>query len=166
MSTPSRDTYVAFDIRVKRTLYAMAQKQSSRPKSAAMKATTVRFGEDLWALLADEAARSGVSVSQYIREAALARAAFAAGRRAELPGELFASWAESALSAEAGEAEKRVAVDGLIAALARARSRHEAAELKRVSAETASETAALIEQARLTAKRAREIRRAARGDGE
>jgi len=47
-----------------------------------MKATTVRFGADLWARLEREAERAGVSVLQHIREAALARAAFAAGARA------------------------------------------------------------------------------------
>jgi poly(3-hydroxybutyrate) depolymerase len=56
----------------------------------AMKITTVRFGEDLWALLETEAARAGVSVSQYIREAALARAAAAAAARGDEPFELLA----------------------------------------------------------------------------
>jgi hydroxymethylglutaryl-CoA reductase len=50
-----------------------------------MKVTTVRFGVDLWGLLDAEAARVGVSVSQYIREAALARAAAAAAARGEEP---------------------------------------------------------------------------------
>jgi uncharacterized protein (DUF1778 family) len=35
----------------------------------------VRIGADLWALLEREAALTGVSVAQYVREAALARAA-------------------------------------------------------------------------------------------
>ncbi len=51
----------------------------------AMKVTTLRFGEDLWRLLEAEAALAGVSVSQYIRESALARAAAAAGARNEDP---------------------------------------------------------------------------------
>lgn len=58
--------------------------------SRAMKITTVRFGEDLWALLETEAARGGVSVSQYIREAALARAVAAAAARGDEPFELLA----------------------------------------------------------------------------
>jgi hypothetical protein len=62
-----------------------------------MRVTTVRFGEDLWKLLHSESQRAGVSVSQYIREAALARAAFAAGSRAEAPQELLARWTESTL---------------------------------------------------------------------
>jgi hypothetical protein len=56
-----------------------------------MKVTTVRFGLDLWTLLEAEAQKSGVSVSQYIREAALARAAAAAAARGEDLYELLAS---------------------------------------------------------------------------
>ncbi len=52
---------------------------------SAMRVTTVRFGVDLWRLLEAEAARSGVSISQYIREAALARAAAAAAMRGQDP---------------------------------------------------------------------------------
>lgn len=50
-----------------------------------MKVTTLRFGVDLWRLLEEEAARVGISVSQYIREAALARAAGAAAARGADP---------------------------------------------------------------------------------
>jgi hypothetical protein len=45
-----------------------------------MHQTTVRFGPDLWAALEDECARLGVSVAQYLREAAIARLAYTAGR--------------------------------------------------------------------------------------
>jgi hypothetical protein len=48
-----------------------------------MKVTTVRFGVDLWEFLDREAALVGVSVSQYIREAALTRAAASAAARGE-----------------------------------------------------------------------------------
>jgi len=48
----------------------------SVPRTA-MKVTTVRFGADLWQVLEMEADYLGISVSQYIREAALARAAAA-----------------------------------------------------------------------------------------
>lgn len=57
---------------------------------AAMKVTAIRFGQDLWRLLEGEAARVGVSVSQYVREAALARAAAAAKARGEDPLDLLA----------------------------------------------------------------------------
>ena len=50
---------------------------------ARMRATTVRFGTDLWELLEREAARTGVSVAQYVREAALARIAYTAGALGE-----------------------------------------------------------------------------------
>jgi hypothetical protein len=55
-----------------------------------MKITTVRFGTDLWRMLEQEAALAGVSVSQYIREAALARASAAAAARGEDPLALLA----------------------------------------------------------------------------
>jgi hypothetical protein len=74
------------------------------PNATAMKVTTVRFGGDLWALLADEAARVGVSVSQYVREAALARAAAAAAMRGQAP---FDVWAEASTEPRA-EADARL----------------------------------------------------------
>lgn len=64
-----------------------------------MKATTIRFGKDLWDAIAAEAERAGVSTSQFIREAALARAAAAAGARGET---LFDSMA-AGLRRAAGE---------------------------------------------------------------
>jgi hypothetical protein len=50
-----------------------------------MKVTTVRFSDELWATIQAEAELAGVSASQFIREAALARAAAAAGARGEVP---------------------------------------------------------------------------------
>jgi hypothetical protein len=46
-----------------------------------MHQTTVRFGPDLWEALEAECARLGVSAAQYLREAALARLSYTAGRR-------------------------------------------------------------------------------------
>jgi hypothetical protein len=57
---------------------------------ARMRVTTVRISEDLWDLLAREAQLGGVSVSQYVREAALARAVASAAVRGEEPFELLA----------------------------------------------------------------------------
>ena len=48
-----------------------------------MRATTVRFSEDLWRLLEQEAAREGVSTAQFIRDASVMRAAYAMGRRGD-----------------------------------------------------------------------------------
>ena len=50
-----------------------------------MKATLVRFGPDLHEDLKAEAARSGVSVAEFVREAVIARIAHARGRRGERP---------------------------------------------------------------------------------
>ena len=48
-----------------------------------MRATTIRFTPELWALLQREAEREGVSVAQYVRDAALVRVAYSAGERGE-----------------------------------------------------------------------------------
>ena len=88
-----------------------------------MKTTTVRFGEDLWALLESEAAQTGVSVSQFIREAALARAAFLVGARAGVADELLAAWSRPLVSGDPGSPEHSAATQRLIAALARSESR-------------------------------------------
>lgn len=48
-----------------------------------MHQTTVRFSPDLWEALEAEGAALGVSVAQYLREAALARLAYSAARRGE-----------------------------------------------------------------------------------
>lgn len=52
-----------------------------------MRATTVRFSEDLWELLEREAALAGVSVAQLVRDAALMRIAALAARRGDPDGE-------------------------------------------------------------------------------
>jgi GAF domain-containing protein len=48
-----------------------------------MRATTVRFSEDLWQLLEEESARQGISAAQFVRDAAIVRLAFLAGRRGD-----------------------------------------------------------------------------------
>jgi hypothetical protein len=48
-----------------------------------MHQTTVRFGPDLWEALEAECGRLGMSAAQFLREAALARLAFTAGRRGD-----------------------------------------------------------------------------------
>ena len=44
-----------------------------------MRATTIRFPNDLWEQLEREARRQGISTAQYVRDAALYRMAFSAG---------------------------------------------------------------------------------------
>jgi hypothetical protein len=44
-----------------------------------MRATTIRFPNDLWEQLEREAQKQGISVAQYVRDAALYRVAFSAG---------------------------------------------------------------------------------------
>jgi hypothetical protein len=48
-----------------------------------MHQTTVRFGRDLWEALEEEAELAGVSVAQFIREAAVARVGYAAAARGD-----------------------------------------------------------------------------------
>jgi len=64
-----------------------------------MRVSAIRFGTDLWQILETEAARVGVSASQYVREAALMRAAAAAAARGE---DLFQLLAEAGANAVPG----------------------------------------------------------------
>lgn len=48
-----------------------------------MHQTTVRFGADLWREIDVEARRAGVSVAQYVRDAALTRLAYTRGREGD-----------------------------------------------------------------------------------
>jgi hypothetical protein len=63
-----------------------ASKEASKEASKAgtkMHQTTLRFGTELWAELEQEAKAAGVSVAQYVREAALIRISYDAGRRGD-----------------------------------------------------------------------------------
>jgi GAF domain-containing protein len=52
----------------------------------ALKAATIRVSQDLWALLEAEAARQEISVSQFVRDAALLRVGQLAGARGDAEG--------------------------------------------------------------------------------
>ena len=52
----------------------------------ALKAATIRVSPDLWALLEDEAERQEISVSQFVRDAALLRVGYLAGARGDEEG--------------------------------------------------------------------------------
>jgi signal transduction protein with GAF and PtsI domain len=51
-----------------------------------LKAATIRLSRDLWALLEEEAARQEISVSQFVRDAALLRVGHLAGARGDDTG--------------------------------------------------------------------------------
>jgi hypothetical protein len=76
-----------------------------------MKATTVRFGEDLWAMLERESSRLGVSSAQFVREATIIRLAMLAGSRGDPDAELT-------IADIAARAHGRARIDGLAKALA------------------------------------------------
>jgi GAF domain-containing protein/ribbon-helix-helix CopG family protein len=54
--------------------------------AVALKAATIRVSQDLWALLEEEAARQEISVSQFVRDAALLRVGHLAGARGDDTG--------------------------------------------------------------------------------
>jgi hypothetical protein len=83
-----------------------------------MKTTTLRFGPDLWRVLEGEAAAAGVTVSQYIRDAALARALAAAAARGEGPFDLLARAVRDGMRHQSS-VSKRLQAEGHLAALAR-----------------------------------------------
>jgi hypothetical protein len=53
-----------------------------------MRATTVRFGDDLWDLLEAEASQQGISAAQFVRDATIMRLGVISGRRGDLEGSL------------------------------------------------------------------------------
>ena len=73
-----------------------------------MRATTVRFSEDLWQLLDDESTMQGISAAQFVRDATIVRLAFLAGRRGDSEAELsMEAIAERAARRQRGEREPR-----------------------------------------------------------
>jgi hypothetical protein len=54
-----------------------------------MKATTVRFGEDLWMMLERESRRLGISAAQFVRESTIMRVSMLAGSRRDPDAELM-----------------------------------------------------------------------------
>ena len=99
-----------------------------------MKVTTLRFGADLWQLLEREAALDGVSVSQYVREAALARAVGAAAVRGEGPLELLAG-ATREVAAAHPDGERRRHTESVLAPIVRFAAAKAAKEASAVQAE-------------------------------
>jgi hypothetical protein len=109
-----------------------------------MHQTTVRFGRDLWEVLEQEAERLGVSAAQYIRDATLARLAYAAASQPEARASREAfEWAGEAQPVEKPQApqqaplEERVQaqLDSAAALLAQGKLARDKAERLRVEAE-------------------------------
>src|SRR3954470_5654471 len=48
-----------------------------------MRATTVRFGDDLWEVLESEAATQRISAAQFVRDSAIMRLGILSGRRGD-----------------------------------------------------------------------------------
>lgn len=79
-----------------------------------MRATTVRFGEDLWSLLEREADEQGVSAAQFVRDAAILRLAHLASERGAPEARLsIERIAAGALREEKGDS----GADGVLAAI-------------------------------------------------
>jgi mobilization protein NikA len=130
-------TYCGFGIR-----YA-----SNVAKARAMKVTTVRFSEDLWEAIAAEAERAGVSASQFIREAALARAAGAAGARGEFLFEAFGPAMHEAVRPDLMPSERQREIQAAISGVTRA-----------LAADTRSDAQALRAQSQQATRFAHELR--------
>jgi len=91
-----------------------------------MRATTVRFGEDLWSMLERESRRLGVSAAQFVREATIMRLGSIAGSRGDPDAQLTIADIAARAKARSPRADERVkalAEPGRLAAL------HEAALL-------------------------------------
>ena len=73
-----------------------------------MRATTIRFGEDLWEMLEREAAEQGISTAQLIREAAIMRVAALAAHRGDSGLEIpLEELADRALARKQGSSDGR-----------------------------------------------------------
>jgi len=103
-----------------------------------MHQTTVRFSPDLWAVLEDEAVRMGVSIAQYLREAAIARVAFTDATRGDSP---YVAALEEAMSAHAAFArsDAEYEADSARAVLAQSQIARERSRQLRIASESARE---------------------------
>jgi hypothetical protein len=85
-----------------------------------MRATTVRFSEDLWALLEAEAATQSISAAQFVRDSAIMRLGILSGRRGDRDAALtLENLAAGALTG------RHVAVDSVLDDVSRLKALHE-----------------------------------------
>src|SRR3954464_12091085 len=63
----------------------MASPDQGTRRKTGMHQTTLRFGSELWEQLDAAAQRSGISIAQYVREAAVGRLARAAAMQSDAP---------------------------------------------------------------------------------
>src|SRR5204863_9709280 len=100
-----------------------------KPTACSTRTIALEVDGAVWAVLEREAVREGVGVAEYVRDAALARAAFAWRVRGEGPDDLLATWARALLDGDADDAP--LGADGrrLLAELAQER-REEAVALR------------------------------------
>src|SRR4051794_30880130 len=107
-----------------------------------MHQTTVRFGPDLWEALEVECGRLGVSAAQYLREAAVARLSYTAGRLGEEEFEraLVRAGAAPALmpavAEHVPEAVAQVATAPLLVAAARTQASEQTEAARAVAAQS------------------------------
>ena len=101
-----------------------------------MHQTTVRFSADLWEELETECFELGVSIAQYLREAAVARVAYSAARRGDI---VYGGALEEAIQARAGSARERAftEIEPTEAVLAQSKMARERARQLRVRSERA-----------------------------
>ena len=111
-----------------------------------MHQTTVRFSPDLWDGLEEECSRLGVSVAQFLREAALARLAYTAGRRRDV--EYAAAYATAGTTL----------VDRGEAAVSTAHALPDEAPARQSAGEKNDEAAAVSAQSELVWRRSRALR--------
>jgi len=88
-----------------------------------MRATTVRFSEDLWALLEGEAAREGVSAAHFVRDATVMRIAYLMGQRGDAGLDAVMSRLAGGTAANADPEAQKVQRDALRQAAAAVRDR-------------------------------------------
>jgi GAF domain-containing protein len=88
-----------------------------------MRATTVRFGEDLWRMLERESRRLGISSAQFVRESTIMRLSMLAGSRGDPDAELMIAGIATQTRGRRGaapEVAEALAEPGRLAALQRA----------------------------------------------